>query len=256
MTAPMFLVPGSALVGGGVGRQVRLTGPEGRHAAQSMRLRPGEVIQVSDGRGTRAVAVVTEVDRDCLIARVEQVGVEPEPDPQFVLVQALAKGSRDEQAVETATELGVDVIVPWQAERSVTVWRGERAEKSRRRWLAVVSAATKQSRRSRVPEVREVVDTLGVADVLRAGCLSLVLHETATSPLAGVPLPTTGVVVLVVGPEGGISDAELDCFAAAGARPVRLGTEVLRTSSAGPAALAVLCSRSRWGQPDGPGSGR
>jgi 16S rRNA (uracil1498-N3)-methyltransferase len=178
---------------------------------------------------------------------LETVDDEPEPDPRLVLVQALAKGGRDEQAVETATELGVDEVVPWQAARGVVVWRGrEREEKGRRRWESVCVAATKQSRRSRVPVVAEPVGTVELAARLSTAAVALVLHETATESLAGVDLPDHGDVVVVVGPEGGISDTELAALVAAGGRPVRLGPEVLRSSTAGPVALAVLASLARW----------
>ena len=206
----------------------------------------GETVLLG-GRGRRAEATVTQTGRDAFSARLATVEDEPEPDPRLVLVQALAKGGRDEQAVETATELGVDEVVPWQAARGVVVWRGrEREEKGRRRWESVCVAATKQSRRSRVPVVAEPVQTAELAARLSTAALALVLHETATDSLAGVDLPDHGDVVVVVGPEGGITDTELAALVAAGGRPVRLGPEVLRSSTAGPAALAVLASLARW----------
>jgi 16S rRNA (uracil1498-N3)-methyltransferase len=162
-------------------------------------------------------------------------------------VQALAKGGRDEQALESATELGVDEVVPWSSARSVVVWRDpNRAAKGRQRWQAVAAAATKQSRRARVPDVAAPASTRQVAERLAAADLALVLHEKATTPVASVALPGGGEVVLVVGPEGGIAPDELAAFVAAGATAVRLGREVLRSSSAGPAALAVLSAAQRW----------
>lgn len=177
-----------------------------------------------------------------------------------MLVQALAKGGRDEQAVETATELGVDEIIPWQAERSVVVWAGERGERSRQRWLATARAAAKQSRRAVVPVIREVLTTPQLAAALsrdRAGDekadaarAALLLHEDADRPLAGVPLVADGIpgeLLVLVGPEGGNGPDEVAALVAAGACPVRLGPHVLRTSSAGAAALAVLSARlHRW----------
>jgi 16S rRNA (uracil1498-N3)-methyltransferase len=162
-----------------------------------------------------------------------------------VLVQALAKGDRGELAVELAVELGVDEVVPWSAARSVTRWDGARGERSRDRWRSVARAAAKQSRRAWVPTVAPLASTRQVAARLSAG--SLVLHEAADTPLATVALPAGGDLVLVVGPEGGLDDAELAAFAAAGAVPVRLGPEVVRTSTAGAAALAALSLRTgRW----------
>jgi len=163
-----------------------------------------------------------------------------------VLIQALAKGDRGEQAIEAATELGVDEVVPWQAARSIVVWRGERAGRSLRKWESVVLAAAKQSRRTRVPLVNGPANQAAVIQRIEAAALALVLHEEAAQPLAGLALPPSGEVVLIVGPEGGVAPEELDAFVAAGAVAVQLGPNVLRSSSAGPAALAVMCAAGRW----------
>jgi 16S rRNA (uracil1498-N3)-methyltransferase len=172
------------------------------------------------------------------VLRVDEV---PGRVPRLVLVQALAKGGRDELAVETATELGVDAVVPWQAGRSVVVWAGERGERSRRKWAGVARAAAKQSRRPTVAAL--------VAQAVAAGGAALVLHEDARPGLVDVLLPSAGEVLVLVGPEGGIGDDELRGLTGAGAVAVRLGPEVLRTSSAGAAALAVLSVRlGRWGR--------
>lgn len=230
----------------GPGDEVEIGGAEGRHAATVVRVQVGERVLLG-GAGRRAEAVVISVSRQAFSARLSSVADDPVPSPRFVLVQALAKGGRDEQAVETATELGVDEVVPWSAARSVVVWRDpDRAAKGRQRWQAVASAASKQSRRARVPEVAVPASTRQVADRLAAADLALVLHEEATTPLAAVALPDRGEVVLAVGPEGGIAPDELAAFVAAGATVVRLGREVLRSSSAGPAALAVLSAARRW----------
>ncbi|HET8595908.1 MAG TPA: 16S rRNA (uracil(1498)-N(3))-methyltransferase, partial [Intrasporangium sp.] len=228
------------------GGSVVLDGDEGRHAAAVVRLRPGERFYLSDGAGGRLLVEAQQVDKSSVRGRVVERVDEVLPDPRFVLVQALAKGDRDEQAIESATELGVDEVVPWQAERSVVVWRGERAQKSLAKWRAIVTRATKQSRRSRMPLTSDPVDLASLVGRARQAALTLVLHEDATEPLAAVPLPESGDVLVVVGPEGGISDRELAALTDAGARPVRLGSTILRASSAGPAALAVLSARARW----------
>lgn len=247
MTQRLFLLDPADWGPADVGDVVRVTGPEARHAVQVVRLAVGETVLVSDGAGRRATGEVLEASRDGgLAVRLRLVEVVPEPSPRFVLVQALAKGDRDEQAVEAATELGVDVVVPWQAERSIVQWKGAKEERGRERWASVVTAAAKQSRRGRVPLVEPLVRTAGARLRVEGAALALVLHEDATEPLATVDLPDGGDVVLLVGPEGGITPAELDAFTAAGARTVRLGSEVLRSSSAGPAALAVLNARGRW----------
>jgi 16S rRNA (uracil1498-N3)-methyltransferase len=225
---------------------LRLDGDEGRHAARVKRIAVGESVLIADGLG--AVA-------DCLVAAVRPDGldldvldwrhIEP-PDPYLVVIQALPKGDRAELAVEVMTELGVDEIVPWAASRSVGQWRDGRGAKALEKWRRTAREAAKQSRRPRVPTVTDLASTQDVAVRVGAGC-GLVLHESAERSLASVELPSSGEIVVVVGPEGGVSDEELEMFSATGAVPVRLGDPVLRTSTAGAAALAALSLRiGRW----------
>lgn len=258
MTSPLYLVPAGALDGLGAGSLLTLGGSEGRHAATVRRARPGEPIDVADGAGAVVRGTVDAVARDRLSIRIAALDRDPGPVPQLVLVQALAKGGRDELAVESATELGVDAVVPWQASRCVVVWSGERGERSRRRWEDTVRAAVKQSRRTRLPVVEPAVRTAAlvsrVSAVAADGGQVLVLHEDAGESLAGVRLPDPGhdgraggPILVLVGPEGGIAEDELAGLTGAGGRAVRLGPQVLRSSSAGAAALAVLSARlGRW----------
>lgn len=246
MSAPLFLVGAGALQSVTTGDVVRLDGPEGRHAATVARLGHGEELLLADGSGRVVRGRVTGVGKGELDVAIEDVTDEAPSQPAFTLVQALAKNDRDLLAVEVATELGVDEVVPWAASRSVVVWRGDRAAKGHAKWTRTVQTASKQARRARVPGVAEQVDRRGVTDRIRAADLALVLHEEATEPLVSVDLPNDGEVLLVVGPEGGISPQELQAFVDAGARAVRLGSIVLRTSTAGAAALAVLSGRTRW----------
>lgn len=235
------------LVGVGVGDLLTLSGDEGRHASDVARARVGETVLVGDGRGRIATCAVRAVRRGHVEVEVGSVTHHPRRDPQFVLVQALAKGDRDLLAVESATELGVDVVVPWQAARSVSVWAGQaKAERGREKWRSRALAAAKQSRRPWVPRVDPAATTARVAELLADAEAGLVLHEEAEVPLREATLPDIGSVVLVVGPEGGVADEEIERFRAAGGVPVRLGPEVLRTSTAGPAAIAALSARSRW----------
>lgn len=221
-----------------------LTGPEGRHAATVRRLRRGEALELVDGAGGYALAEVVSVARDELSLRVDACDREPVPQPRLVLVQALAKGDRGELAVELATEVGVDEIVPWRAERCVARWEGDRGVKALDRWRATAAAAAKQSRRRWWPVVTEPASTAQVAARLATAALPAILHEDAATPLAGIEVPTAGDVVLVVGPEGGIGAVEADLL---GAPRYRLGPTVLRTSSAGAVATAVLAARTaRW----------
>ncbi|MFC4614310.1 16S rRNA (uracil(1498)-N(3))-methyltransferase [Cellulomonas algicola] len=255
MSAPVFLAEPGTLVGVAAGGAYLLDGSEGRHAGVVQRRGPGERVDVVDGAGVRLVGVVESVGGEGVHLRVDDVVVEPAPDVALVLVQALAKGDRDEMAIEAATEVGADGVLPWQADRSIVVWRGERAAKSRARWLGTVRAAAKQSRRARVPEVGTAVDSRALAQRVRAsveaGGAALVLHEEAALPIADVTLPGAGTAarecLVVVGPEGGIGDDELARLVDAGAVTVRLGPHVLRTSTAGPVALALLAQRlGRW----------
>ncbi|WP_347060026.1 16S rRNA (uracil(1498)-N(3))-methyltransferase [Blastococcus sp. HT6-30] len=239
--APLFLVDDLPETD-----EVLVDGPEGRHAVEVLRLQPGERVHVGDGRGAVAEGDVVAAGSQGLRVAVRTRVEVPEPDPEFVLVQALPKGDRGPLAVDLATELGVDRIVPWQASRCVTRWRDDRVAKGVAKWRAAARAASKQSRRPRLPEVTEPMTTREVCGLLDDADLAVVLHEQARRPLAELPLPEAGTVVIVVGPEGGLSDGEVVAFRAAGAEPVRLGPEVLRTSTAGAAALAALSARTRW----------
>lgn len=225
-----------------------LGGSEGRHAGTVQRAMPGEQILIGDGRGAVATVRVDAVSPAGVHVRVLERRLEPAPAHTVIVVQALAKGDRAELAVETMTELGVDVIVPWSAARSIVRWREDRADKSLARWRATAREATKQSRRARAPEVTAPHSTAAVRALIAAADWAAALHEEGSEPLLSAPLPASGRLVLVVGPEGGIAADELGGFVAAGARPVRLGAPVLRTSTAGAAALAALSPvLGRWG---------
>lgn len=241
MSRPVFLREDLA------GDVLLLDGPEGRHAAAVRRLRAGEQVEVVDGAGGRAVCTVRSAGRDSVELEVVHRAREPAPAPRLVLVQALAKGERGELAVELATEVGVDEIVPWSAERCVVRWDGARAAKGLARWRATAREAAKQSRRAWLPAVGDVASTAQVAARVHDAACALVLHEAAPAPLAALDPPARGDVVLVVGPEGGISDREVEALTAAGALAVRLGPTVLRTSTAGAVAAAVVSARAgRW----------
>lgn len=245
MTDPVFLAPVGPATG--VGDAVLLDGDEGRHAVAARRLRVGEAVVLTDGCGLRALAVVRQVARGALTAEVRSVEQVPAPAPRLVVVQALVKGDRGERAVELMTELGVDVVVPWAASRCVARWDGERAGRGRARWRATATAAAKQARRTWHPQVRDPADLVAVTGLVADAELALVLHESATSSISTVPVPPDGDVVVVVGPEGGLTDDEVASLTSAGATAVTLGPTVLRASTAGAAAAAVLLSSTpRW----------
>ncbi|GAA4765360.1 16S rRNA (uracil(1498)-N(3))-methyltransferase [Microbacterium gilvum] len=228
------------------GGLVVLTGTEAHHASAVRRVRQGEPVTVTDGRGAWLSGTCEEVSPQRVAIRIGSRDDRAAPVPRLVLVQALAKGDRDELAVQAATELGIDLVVPWQAARSVPRWEGAKAEKGRTRWASIVREAAKQAHRAWFAEVAPVETTSAVARRAETARM-LVLDPWAEEPLTAVDLDDTRDIVLVVGPEGGIAPEELERFEAAGARRVRLGDTVLRTSTAGPAALAVLDAKlGRW----------
>lgn len=244
MTHPVHLVP--SLDGVGAGATVTVDGAEAHHAVVR-RFRVGESVVLTDGLGHAATGEVAALSRHSFDVVVSSVTTAAPLDPELVVVQAIPKGDRGELAVELLTEVGVSVIVPWAAARCVAVWKGERAAKSLARWRTTAREAGKQARRPWLPIVAEPASTPDVENLVGAADLAVVLHETGTEPLESVPVPASGRVLLVVGPEGGLTDAEVDAFASAGAHVVRLGSEVLRTSTAGVAAAAALLSRTpRW----------
>ncbi|MEW2482947.1 16S rRNA (uracil(1498)-N(3))-methyltransferase [Mycobacterium sp. NPDC049093] len=235
----------------GAGELAVVDGDEGFHASNVRRIRVGEPIDLSDGAGTLAHCVVEDTAKGWLSARVtERVDIAA-ARPSVTVVQALPKSDRSELAVELATEAGADGFVAWQATRCVARWEGPKVDKGLRRWEAVVRSAARQSRRPYIPSVEGVVSTAAltrrVADAVSAGAVVLALHESATEPLAELPLAQASSLMLIVGPEGGIADEEIAAFAAAGAKAVRLGPTVLRTSTAAAVALgAIGALTGRW----------
>lgn len=242
-TLPVFSV--AELPGGA---HTRLDGPEGKHAATVRRMRSGDRLTLSDGRGGLAECRVVETSRDALELEVLDRQRVPEPELRVRLVQALVKGDRGELAVELATEAGVDSITPWRAERCVAKWDdGPRGAKALERWRNSARQAAKQARRAWTPVVEEPAGTSAVAESLSGCAVAVVLHGSGELTLPEVPLPRQGRLTVVVGPEGGITDGELDALVTAGARPVRLGPEVLRASTAGTVALGALGALTeRW----------
>ncbi|MEO7125284.1 MAG: 16S rRNA (uracil(1498)-N(3))-methyltransferase [Nakamurella sp.] len=244
MSDPVFFVDAIPRPG-----SFELGGDEGRHAATVKRLRRGERLVLCDGAGNWAGATVAASSGRSLTLAVEAVAHEPEPELSITLIQALPKGERSDLAVDLATESGIDEIVPWQAARCVARWSGsdDKADRGQQKWQRVAREAAKQSRRRRIPTVCRLAATNDIAERIRAADLTLVLHEDGSVPLTSVALPVRGRILLVVGPEGGVAPEEIDLFEAAGARTVRLGPQVLRTSTAAAVALGALSVLTgRW----------
>jgi 16S rRNA (uracil1498-N3)-methyltransferase len=228
-----------------VGDRVALGGAEARHAVTVSRLAVGETVSIGNGAGLVVTGPIIVAEHTSLVVEVAEVSTAPRREPAIFLAQALAKGDRDELAVQAATELGVDGVIPWSAARSVSRWEGAKIAKGHDRWSAVVREASKQSLRAWIPDVLDLVTTKQLARLAEGGRM-LVLEPTATQRLSTLELDDRDLI-LVVGPEGGIAPQELEALTAAGASLVRLGDEVLRTSTAGPAAVAVLSAKlPRW----------
>ena len=238
-----------------VGDRVAFTGPEAHHAAVVTRLRPGERVRLVDGAGLAVIGPLTSVDRSRVELEVERVEREPEPVFGVALAQALAKGDRDQLAIQAATELGAVEVVPWQGRRSVSKWTDAKVERGREKWRGIVREAAKQSLRARVPEVGPFGAAAALAEAHTVRTPVVVLDPDAELTLVealapGGPLDEAERLTLVVGPEGGIAPEEFAVFDAAGCLRVRLGAEVLRTSTAGPAAIAVVQAlRGDWRAP-------
>jgi len=255
---PVFFATPGALDEQVPGSHFVLQGAEARHAVTVKRITAGESVDIADGAGKRLTGTVAAVGHGELTVECSVLETEERPDLRLVLVQALAKGDRDELAAETATELGIDAIIPWQSERSIVRWKGERAAKAHAKWQSVVTAAAKQARRAWIPEVRAAVDGSGLQAAVSAADLAIILHEDAVRPLrrvleswrdgdGGTPVSVPREILLIVGPEGGISPREVTRLCGAGAVTALLGHHVLRSSTAGPAAT-VLASDilGRW----------
>jgi 16S rRNA (uracil1498-N3)-methyltransferase len=228
-----------------VGSKISVTGLEARHAVTVSRIAVGEEISVGNGSGLVVHGTVVSAEHSEFVVEAVSVAQTPASTPAVWLAQALAKGDRDEYAVQQATELGVDGVIPWSAQRSIVKWEGAKLRKGHDRWGAIVREASKQSIRSWVPEVAELAST-AVLCALAKETRMLVLEPTAELQLSALT-PDGRDVVLVVGPEGGIAPGELSRLEGAGAQLVRLGDTILRTSTAGPAAIALLNAQlGRW----------
>ena len=237
MVFPLFFSPTAASLK--AGEEYRLAGEEGKHAATVKRLRVGESLQLTDGVGVRVSANVLANEGSALHLKIESVSFEERPELAVTLVQALAKGDRDELAIQAATELGATSVIPWQANRCVSKWEGPKIAKGVARWQTIVTEAAKQSLRVWTPKVEGTVSTSELALMVPKFDHFLVLDPTSQISFKS-KLPLSGNVALVVGPEGGIDSTELETLEAAGGVRVHLGSGILRTSTAGLAAISSL----------------
>ena len=256
MFLPVFLgdescPPLSCLQEGGRGS---LKGAEAAHAVGSLRLGIGDPLDLVDGKGLRLRCQILATEKNYLEFEVLQVMHLSLPETRFGLIRALSKGGRDEQAVESAVELGVSRVRPWAAQRSIVQWKGQKLQRGSKKWLSLLRAAAKQSRRANWPLLDPLADSRQLRDLIAAKSSEeefLLLDPDSSLPLAEAwkQVSAAKMIHLIVGPEGGVSPEETADFCAAGAITARLGPTVLRSSSAGPAALAALglCS-GLWGR--------
>jgi 16S rRNA (uracil1498-N3)-methyltransferase len=247
VTPPVFYLADTDV---DVGAECIVIGPEAHHAVVVRRLRPGEVVVLTDGRGTALEATVVVAYRDQLRCLVSARRTEPMAQPQLTVVQAIPKGDRGDLAVELLTEVGVHRILPWSAARSVSHWSGAKAERGQQRWQKVAREAAKQSRRIWWPMIAPMHDSTAVAERIKDADVAYLLDAAAPHSLSALEADGSiagggSDVVLIVGPEGGFTNEEAARFANAGATPARLGPTVLRTSTAGVVAAALILSK-RW----------
>ncbi len=257
MVEPLFRVAKTELADSGLlvaGGFATVDAIDAKHAISVRRMRVGEAIQLTDGLGLRLRGSVSTIEGSTMQVAIVEAFREEQPDLAVTLVQALAKGDRDELAIQAATELGAMTFLPWQAERSISRWDSTKAAKGVERWQSIVSEAAKQSLRVFDPMVEHSVSSKQLAKRIEDGSLgmALVLDPTADLGLVELMGKLSGSrsvsnafglqrqISLIVGPEGGISELELKAFEAAGAHRVRLGSEILRTSTAGVAAIAAI----------------
>ena len=238
MVEPLFF----AAIGSdsAVGTSFTIGGPEAKHAISVRRMTIGESISVSDGSGVKMRGKVTKVKKETLEISIESIEELFAPKSQLVLIQALAKGDRDELAIQACTELGLFGVIPWQADRSISIWKAEKKQKGQARWQSIVTEAAKQSLRAFIPRVEQVLDSQELISALEVFDQVLILEPEADKSITEINPPAEGKVAIVVGPEGGISEQELESFKKAGFSSVRLGRGVLRTSTAGMAAVSYL----------------
>lgn len=248
MVESLFLIEPVKLAESAAGSLLTLEGDEGFHAVSVQRMKVGNALLLADGEGKLAHCEVEAiVGKSTLHARVIALTITPPPQPRVIVVQALAKGERGELAVELLTEVGVDVIVPWAAHRCIVKWDSDKADKGVKKWRSTAREASKQSRRASIPQVTNLAQTSDVSRLISETSHAYVLHETGQVKLSSVSIPLQGDVLLVVGPEGGLTDEELELFTQKGGTVARLGPTILRTSTAGTVAAGIVMSRTnRW----------
>ena len=221
-----------------------LDNDEAHHAIKVMRLKIGEEIKISDGEGSWVSGPISEVGKKSLKITVTSNGIERIKKPELVLVQAITKSDRNKEMLELITVAGVDRIIPWQAERSISKWQSNSYDK----WSNSIKEASKQSRRVNLPKLEKVMSTKQIIEQMVVNDCIVVFHESANEKFSSLDISQkASTLYLIIGPEGGITDTELEIFKSKGGNLVRLGEPVLRSAHAGFAALASIQTKlERW----------
>lgn len=211
-------------------------GEDAHHAVRVLRMTAGEIFMLSDGEGAWSEVKVFAVKKKSLEVQVLSSGFQEPLRTSITVVQAIPKGDRAKEAIELLTEAGVDTIIPWTSSRSI----GKGTDK----FAITAREASKQSRRLRIPRVVDSASTDQICALIKQSSCTVVFHESAPSALSELKLPL-GIsdVVIIIGPEGGITDEELARFSDAGAMLSRMGRPVLRSAHAGIAAVSALCAK-------------
>ena len=218
-----------------VGATYEFDSEDAFHAIKVLRIAAGEIFNLSDGKGGWSRVNVLNVNKKSMSVKVLASGFEEALPQHFTIVQAIPKGDRIKESIEMSTEGGADRIVMWKATRSIG-----RADEKMEKLQNTAREASKQSRRFRIPEVVGVASTDSVVDEIAKADLALVFHESAVQTISQLVTPGATKVAIIIGPEGGLTDEELETFAAAGAKVVLMGRPILRSAHAGLAALAAV----------------
>ena len=217
---------------------VVIEGDEAHHLGVA-RIKVGERITVTNGAGRRAEVEVLDINKRNVGCRILEVVDEPRPNTILTVVQALTKGDRARETIELLTEGGAEIIIPWQAANSIGQWKEEKDALSK--WRTWAREATKQSRRSWIPQVLDLHSTAELKRRIQDGEFSLVFHESSESSLTEIfNSAAPKEVILVIGPEGGITEDEVAGLVTSGAKVVSIGRAVFRSAHAGVAALAAV----------------
>ena len=241
MPAPRFYCPQRL----GPGQQLDLPPDAAHHAARVLRLAVGDAVTLFNGEGGEYPATLTHIGKNNVTAKTGAwLGRDSESPLEVRLAQAVSAGDKMDFTLQKAVELGIRAIQPLLAERCVVKLAGERAEKRTQHWQGVVVAACEQSGRNFVPAVAPLQTLPNWLGTQNETGLGLLLSPLAERSLSDLPAPA-GPVTLLIGPEGGFSDNEVQMAASRGFTAVRLGTRVLRTETAALAALAAL--QALWG---------